>query len=278
MRIDAHQHLWAYDPAEYGWIGPGMEGLARDFLPPDLEPLLKQNGMDGTIAVQARQSLAETEWLLDLAARYRIIKGVVGWVDLRSPELSQELARLAPSRKLRGVRHVVQDEPDDDFMLQSDFLRGIGMLADFNLTYDILIYPRQLPAAIELVRHFPEQRFVLDHIAKPLIKERVLAPWDDGLRRLAGLPNVSCKVSGMVTEADWSAWQPQTFKPYLDVVLGAFGPERVMIGSDWPVCTLAGSYEEVLDIAFRYIEQFTPAEQAGILGENAARFYKIGEL
>jgi L-fuconolactonase len=277
MRIDAHQHLWAYDPAEYGWIGPGMAKLARDFLPPDLEPLLKKMGIDGTIAVQARQSLAETEWLLDLAERYAVIRGVVGWVDLCSPDLFQELALLAPARKLRGVRHVVQDEPDDDFMLRPDFLRGIGMLASFNLTYDILIYPRQLPAAIELVRRFPEQRFVLDHIAKPPIKEQILTPWDNGLRGLAALPNVSCKLSGMVTEADWSHWQPETFKPYLDVVLGAFGPARVMIGSDWPVCTLAGSYEDVLDIVLRYVEQFTAAEQAGILGENAARFYQIGE-
>jgi L-fuconolactonase len=174
MRIDAHHHLWAYDPAEYGWIEPGMGKLARDFLPPDLEPLLKETGMDGTIAVQARQSLAETEWLLDLSERYPVIRGIVGWVDLRSPGLSRELDRLAPLRKFRGVRHVVQDEPDDDFMLRPDFLRGIGMLAAFNLTYDILIYPRKLPAAIELVRSFPEQRFVRDHIAKPPIKERVL--------------------------------------------------------------------------------------------------------
>jgi L-fuconolactonase len=277
MRIDAHHHLWAYDPAEYGWIGPGMEKLARDFLLPDLEPLLKKTGIDGTIVVQAIHSRAETDWLLDLAERSPIIKGVVGWVDLRSPELSQELARLAPARKFRGVRHVVQDEPDDDFLLRPDIVRGIGMLAAFNLTYDILVYPRHLPAAIELVRRFPEQRFVLDHIAKPPIKEQLLAPWDDRLRRLAALPNVNCKLSGMVTEADWNHWQPETFKPYLDVVLAAFGTERVMIGSDWPVCTLAGTYEEVLGIVLRYVEQFTPAEQAGILGENAARFYQIGE-
>ncbi len=278
MRIDAHHHLWQYNPAEYGWIGPGLEPLARDFLPPDLAPLLKEAGIDGTIAVQARQSVRETEWLLGLADEYPFIKGVVGWVDLQSPDLAAQLARFSAARKLRGVRHVVQDEPDDAFMLRPAFLQGMGMLAAFNLTYDILIFPRQLPAASELASRFPAQRFVLDHIAKPLIKDHILEPWAGGVRRLAGYPNVACKLSGLVTEAAWQRWRYEDFVPYLDVIYAAFGPTRLMIGSDWPVCTVAGSYSQVLDIVYRFVAQFPPAEQAAILGENAARIYQIGEL
>ena len=275
MRIDAHQHFWHYSPQEYGWIGPDMAVLKQDRLPEDLAPLLAASGIDGTVAVQARQSLAETQWLLDLADQHSWIKGVVGWVDLRCPDLPAQLERFSAHPRFRGVRHVVQDEPDDRFMLGDDFQRGIGQLAEFGLTYDLLIFPRHLPAACELVGHFPDQPFVLDHIAKPLIRDRVLEPWATGLRRLAAFPNVWCKVSGLVTEADWHSWQLADFHPYLDVVLEAFGPERIMFGSDWPVCTLAGSYGQVSGIVAGYIGQLSTSEQAAVLGRTAQHFYRL---
>ena len=275
MNIDAHQHFWRYNESEYGWMGPGMETLKRDHLPPDLLPLLQSAGFDGTIAVQARQVLEETRWLLELADQYSFIKGVVGWVDLRSPQLHQQLEPFAAHPKLRGVRHVVHDEPDDQFMLREDFVRGIGLLSEFGLTYDLLLFPKHLPVACELVKRFPHQRFVLDHIAKPLIKDGILEPWATDLRKLAAFPNVFCKVSGMVTEANWQAWEPADFTPYLAVVLDVFGAERVMIGSDWPVCTVAATYEQVISIVADYIRQFSPDQQKRILGENARRFYGI---
>lgn len=275
MRIDAHQHFWNYSAAAYPWIPPGSP-LQRDWLPEDLLALQTPLGLDGSIAVQARQSLEESRWLLELADRQPSIKGVVGWVDLREREVDAQLARLAAHPKFRGVRHVVQDEPDDRFMLREDFLRGIGRLREFGLTYDILIFPKQLPAAIELVRRFPEQPFVLDHIAKPFIKAGALEPWAAQIRELAQSPNVWCKVSGLVTEADWAAWKAADFKPYLDVVFGAFGVERLMFGSDWPVCLLAGSYGRVFRLAADYAAQFSAADQAGFAGSNAAKFYGLG--
>ena len=278
MRTDAHTHFWRYRPEAYPWIGPGMEALAHDFLPPDLEPLLEETGIDATVAVTVRHTDSETEWLLGLAEIYPFIKGIVGWVDLRSPNLRRRLERLAPSRKLRGVRHPIQDEADPQFMLQPDFLRGIGMLHGFNLTYDVLVLPQHLPAAVELARKHPDQRFVLDNIARPPIAEGVLEPWDTGLQQLAELPNVFCKVSGLVTQANWQRWRREDFRPYLDVVFGAFGPGRTMIGSAWPVCTLAGSYADVMGVVFDYVSQFPPGDRAAILGDNAARFYQLGEL
>jgi L-fuconolactonase len=275
MRIDTHQHLWAYNPVEYAWMGPGMESLRRDFLPPDLAPLLKVSSVDGTVAVQARQTLEESTWLLELADQYPFIRGVVGWVDLRSLRVDEELEKLSRHRKFRGVRHVVQDEPDDRFMLREDFLRGIGRLKKFGLTYDLLLYARHLPAACELVKRFPEQPFILDHISKPLIKDRKLEPWATDIRRLAGFPNVTCKISGMVTEADWKNWKPTDFKPYLDVVFECFGPERLMVGSDWPVCTLAANYATVMQIAADYISKLSKDEQAAVWGGNALKFYGL---
>ncbi len=274
MKIDAHQHFWQYDPEEYGWIGAGMEVLKKDRLPTDLAPLLEAAGIDGTVAVQARQSLTETEWLLTLADQHPLIKGVVGWVDLRSPALREQLARFKAHARFRGVRHVVQDEPDQ-FMLRADFLRGLGLLAEFDLTYDILVFPRHLPVACEVVEQFPDQPFVLDHIAKPFIKDGRVTPWDMDIRRLAAYPNVCCKVSGMVTEADWQAWQPADFRPYLDIVFEAFGSRRIMFGSDWPVCTLAGSYAEVVELVDDYVGQLSAAEQANVWGETARRFYGL---
>jgi L-fuconolactonase len=275
MNIDAHQHFWCYNGREYGWMGPGMDILKKDHLPPDLSPLLQSAGFDGTIAVQARQVLEETRWLLELADQYPFIKGVVGWVDLRSPQLRQQLEPLAAHPKLRGVRHVVHDEPDDQFMLREDFVRGIGLLAEFGLTYDLLLFPKHLPVACELAKQFSGQRFVLDHIAKPLIKDGILEPWATDLRKLAAFPNVFCKVSGMVTEANWRVWQPSDFAPYLDVVFGAFGVKRIMIGSDWPVCTVSADYGQVMSIVMDYIHQFSFDEQKMVLGENARSFYEI---
>ncbi len=275
MKIDAHQHFWHYDPAEYSWIGAGMEVLKRDHLPGDLAPLLHAAGLDGSVAVQARQSVEETRWLLELAAREPAIKGVVGWVDLRSADAGRDLERLVVDAKLRGVRHVVQDEPDDEFMLRPDFLRGLSVLAEFGLSYDLLVFPRQLPAACRVVERLPQQRFVVDHIAKPLIREGRLEPWATDLRRLAALPNVMCKVSGLVTEASWQGWRAEDFAPYLDVVFEAFGPGRIMFGSDWPVCTLAAGYQQVVGLVAGYVASLPPAEQAGVWGSNAARFYGL---
>ena len=274
-KIDAHQHFWHYNPAEHVWMTGEMAALKRDFLPRDLKPLLEGLSFDGCVAVQARQNLEETRWLLELADHNDFVYGVVGWVDLRSPGLRTQLEQFAPHPRLVGVRHVVQDEPDDDFMLGDDFRRGIAGLAEFGLTYDVLIYPRQLPAAIRLVREFPEQPFVLDHIAKPAIAEGKLSPWEAGLRELAKSPNICCKLSGMVTEARWKRWTPGDFHRYLDVVFEAFGPDRLMIGSDWPVCTLSADHAPAMHIVIDYIRQQPAAQQEGILGENCARFYGI---
>jgi L-fuconolactonase len=275
MRIDAHQHFWRYSAEEYGWIGPGMAVLERDHLPGDLAPLLEGARVGGTVAVQARQTLAETAWLLELAAEHEFIKGVVGWVDLCGPDLRAQLERFGSDPGFRGVRHVVQDEADEWFMLRDEFLHGIRALAEFDLTYDILIYAHQLPVACEMVARFPEQPFVLDHIAKPLIKDGVLEPWASGIKRLAAYSNVACKVSGMVTEADWSAWQPAQMQPYLDAVCEAFGPDRILFGSDWPVCTLAGSYEQVIGLVSDFVGQLSVDEQTAVLGENARKFYNL---
>lgn len=277
MKIDAHQHFWTYNAGEYSWMGPGMETLKRDYLPPDLPPLLKSAGIDGTVAVQARQCLEESLWLLELADQYPFIKAVVGWVDLCSAEIDEQLAALAGHRKFRGVRHILHDEPDDRFMLREAFLRGLGRLAGYGLTYDLLLFPRHLSAACELVKQFPNQPFVVDHLAKPLIKARELSPWAADIRRLATFPNVFCKVSGMVTEADWRHWKPADFTPYLDVIFECFGTKHIMVGSDWPVCTLAGNYSEVLQIPADYLGKLSADEQAAVWGENAKRFYGIAD-
>ena len=272
MKLDSHQHFWSYDAAQYPWIPKGTP-LHRDWLPGDLAPLLGAAGLDGCIAVQARQTAEESRWLLELAEHHAIIKGVVGWVDLRAPRVGEELAELARHPRFVGVRHVVQAEPDNNFMLGADFLRGIGMLRAHRLTYDILIHAGQLPAAIALAKRFPEQPFVLDPIAKPPIKAGTHSPWREQIRELAKAPNVLCKVSGMVTEADAKAWQPADFRPYLDVVFEAFGEDRLMYGSDWPVCLLAAEYARVFALVRDYIAPLSAQVQAKVLGGNAARFY-----
>src|SRR5262245_24418894 len=275
MRIDTHQHFWRYDPVQYGWMGPNMGVLKKDHLPEQLQPLIKASVIDGTVAVQARQTLEESQWLLQLADRFPFIKGVVGWVDLRSHEVKEQVRQLASHSKFRGVRHIVQDEPDDQFMLGVDFLHGLGQLAAFDLTYDLLLYPRHLPIAAEVVKRFPGQSFVLDHISKPLIKKHELVPWSVEIRRLAKFQNVYCKISGMVTEADWQHWKPSDFKPYLDVIFESFGTNRLMIGSDWPVCTLAASYSQVMQIVADYIEGLSKDEQEHLWSVNAVHFYKL---
>jgi len=275
MRIDAHQHFWKYSAAEYEWISDEMGALKRDFLPHDLRPLLDANGFAGSIAVQALQSVRETEWLLALAAQNPFILGVVGWVDLCSREVRADLKRLSSNRKLVGVRHVVQGEPDDAFMLRADFRKGIALLAEFDLRYDLLLYPRHLPVAVKLVEKLPEQTFVLDHIAKPLIADGVLAPWAQDIAELAKYPNVWCKLSGMVTEARWRAWKPADFRPYLDVVFSAFGTERLMIGSDWPVCTVSASYAETIVLVTDYLRGLAEDDFERIRGQNCARAYGL---
>jgi len=275
MKIDAHQHFWQYNERDYGWMGTDMGKLKCDRLPADLAPLLAKTGIDGTITVQARQCLEETEWLLQLADENSFIKGVVGWVDLRSPQLELQLERFCYHPRLRGVRLWAHYEPDDVFMLRDDFIHGISKLRKYNLTYDLLLFAKHIPVACELVARFPEQTFVLDHISKPFIKDGKIEPWKTDIHHLASFQNVSCKLSGMVTEADWHNWKPEDFKPYMDIVLEAFSADRIMVGSDWPVCTVAGEYEEVMGIAANYIEQLSADEQTAIWAENAKRIYQV---
>lgn len=275
MNIDAHQHFWNYSPTEYPWIGAGMERLARDHLPADLEAVAKPEGIGGSVAVQARQSLAESRWLLTLAEQHPFLRGVVGWVDLRSDRVAHELAALAVHETFVGVRHVVQDEPDPRFLLGEAFVHGLRQLHQFGLTYDLLLYPHQLPAAIELVGLLPEQPFVLDHLAKPRIKTGEIDGWRRDIEALARHENVCCKLSGLVTEAVWRQWKPADFRPYLDVALAAFGPERLMFGSDWPVCLVAGDYAQVAGIVGDFLAALSPAEQESIWAGTATRFYGL---
>jgi L-fuconolactonase len=275
VRIDSHQHFWRYNSEEYGWIDDSMSSLQRDFLPADLKPELESVGFDAAIAVQARQTLEETRWLLELAEQSPFIAGVVGWVDLQSPDVRSQLLELANNPKLLGIRHIVQSEPDDEFLLRPDFLNGIATLEEFELTFDILIYARHLPVATEFVRRFPRQRFVLDHLAKPMIKTATMYPWSSHIRELARLPNVFCKLSGLVTEADWMHWTPEHIKPYLDTAFECFGPDRLMIGSDWPVCTVAGSYSQVMTLVIDYLGGHSAEVREAVLGANAERLWNL---
>jgi L-fuconolactonase len=275
MHIDAHQHFWIYNPAEYDWIDDSMSALRRDFLPADLKPELDRSDFQGSVAVQARQTLEETQWLLALAERSPSILGVVGWADLRSPSIRSQLKVLSQNPKLVGIRHIVQSEPDDRFLLQPEFLRGIATLEEFNLAYDILIYTKHLPIAAEFVERFPRQRFVLDHLAKPPIKSGQINSWTNGIRRLAEFPNVSCKLSGLVTEAEWQHWQPEQIVPFLDVAFESFGSNRLMIGSDWPVCLVAASYERALQIVKTYLQAKSTESREAVLGGNALRFWHL---
>jgi L-fuconolactonase len=276
MNIDAHQHFWIYNNTEYSWINDSMKVLQREFLPDDLHRELSAAGFSGSVAVQARQNAEETRWLLDLADRNPFIRGVVGWADIRSQSnLKKQLDEFCKSGRLAGLRHVVHDEPDDNFMLRDEFLEGISVLPDYGLTYDLLLFPRHLPVAEKMVAMFPDQKFVLDHIAKPLIKDKILDPWADDIKRLAAHKNVWCKLSGMVTETEWQSWKSSDFHPYLDIVFNAFGPGRLMTGSDWPVCTVAGRYSDVTAIVSKYISGMSPDDQKRILGMTCATFYNL---
>jgi L-fuconolactonase len=275
LRIDSHQHFWKFDPVRDSWIDESMAVIQRDFFPIDLEPILKKNNIDGCVAVQADQSEAETDFLLGLAGESDFIKGVVGWVDLRSADVVSRLEYYSQFNKLKGFRHVLQGETDRALMLNPSFVRGIKALKKHDLTYDILIYPDQLNFANSLVKQFPEQKFVIDHIAKPPIKTRGLKEWAKDMKVLAGLENLYCKISGMVTEADWQKWKTEDFEPYLHVVFETFGTKRLMFGSDWPVCNVAGGYDKVAGIAEHYSAQLSADEQADFWGGNAVRFYGL---
>lgn len=275
LRIDAHQHFWQYNPVRDSWITDDMGTIQRDFLPPDLYPLLQQQGIDGCVAVQADQSEEETDFLLRLAEKHAFIKGVVGWVDLRSPDLEERLIQYKKYAKLVGFRHVLQGEAQRDLMLREDFVRGIALLGKHQFTYDILIHADQLKFVPAFVEKFPAQRFVLDHLAKPLIKQREVEQWRKEMRQVALFPNVYCKISGMVTEASWNTWTAKDFRPYLDVVVDSFGQERIMFGSDWPVCLVAASYHQMIKIVNDYFAQFNEQTRALFFGNNAVRFYKL---
>ena len=274
MTIDAHQHFWQFDPVRDAWITDDMATIQRDFLPADLEPVLVQNGIDGCVAVQASQSEAETEFLVSLARAYDIVKGVVGWVDLQSPTLRERLTHFARFPQLKGYRHVAQAEPVD-FLTRSAVVAGIRTLAEFDLTYDILIFPTQLKAALHLVRSVPEVNFVIDHLAKPYVKKQDISRWSNFMAALAREPNVQCKLSGLVTEADWQNWSKRDFFPYLDVVFDYFGPDRLLFGSDWPVCLVAADYTQVRTLIDDYVAPWGEEVRAKVFGGNAVAFYRL---
>jgi len=275
FRVDAHQHFWIYNQEEYKWIDESMVKLRRNFLPSNLNRVLKRNGIDFCVTVQARQTLQETKWLLELAQNNSFIKGIVGWVDLKSGSMEQDLEKFAAYKKFKGVRHVLQDEDDDRYMLRLDFKQGLRQLEKYGLTYDILIYPRHIKYACNLVYEFPHQKFIIDHLAKPLIKESKIEPWKKDMQKLAREDNVLCKLSGMVTETNWDSWKQEDFVPYMETLLEVFGPNRLLFGSDWPVCTVAAKYRQVLKIVTNFISSLSQAEQAHIMGQNAIDFYNL---
>jgi L-fuconolactonase len=275
MMIDSHLHFWKYHPVKDAWITNDMKVIKQDFLPADFLPLLQQNTIGGCVAVQADQSEAETDFLLQLAAENDFIKGVVGWIDLRAANVEERMEHFVKYKKLKGFRHIVQAEAQDDFLLRDDFCSGIAKLASYNFTYDILVFPKQLPYAVKLVQLFPQQAFVINHLAKPNFAIADFLEWEKNIRAIAVYKNVCCKVSGMVTEADWKNWQPADFLFCLDVVTAAFGINRLMFGSDWPVCLLAASYPQVSNIVRDYFSKFSIAEQQQFFGTNAINFYHL---
>ncbi len=276
MKIDSHQHFWQYDPDKHIWMSSEMALLKQDYLPSDLKNELVKNGLDGCVSVQASQSEGETEFLLKLASENEFIKGVVGWVDFRADNISDRLAYYANSdSKIKGFRHVIHDEPDVDFMLGKAFQHGLSFLANHHFTYDLLIFPKHLKASLELINNFPYQKFVIDHIAKPPIAKGEIDDWKKYMRTIGKNEQVYCKLSGMVTEANLKNWKYEDFVPYLDVVVESFGMERIMFGSDWPVCLLSCDYNKMKGIVDRYISEFSPANQEKILGLNAIKFYSL---
>jgi len=274
--IDAHQHFWKYNAEEFDWINDDMKVIRKDFLPVDLKPLLTENNIDGCIAVQTKQIEEENNFLLQLADENDFIKGIVGWVDLMGNDIEDRLNFWSHQKKIKGFRHILQGEENRSLMLEPSFKNGIGLLKKYDFTYDILIFPDQLKFALELVKIFPEQKFVIDHIAKPYIKSGEIEEWKNDIRKFKSCENVYCKISGMVTETEWNNYSPKTFKPYLDVVAETFGTKRLMYGSDWPVCLVAASsYKEVYKIAEQYFNSFSKDEQEDFFGNNAVRFYSL---
>ena len=273
-RIDAHQHFWKYNPLRDAWL-TDFSILQNDFLPAGAAPFLQQHNIDGCIAVQADQSENETDFLLQLAAENTLIKGVVGWINFCADNVEERLSHYAKNKKVKGFRHILQAEPDDEFMLKDKFLNGISLLDKYGFSYDVLVYPRHLRYVQQLVAMFPDQPFVVDHLAKPFIKQQELKIWQEDIQKIALYPNVYCKVSGMVTEADWHQHRYEHFVPYLDTVVQAFGFNRIMFGSDFPVCLLAASYNNMFGIVEKYFLSFSPDKQALFFGGNASRFYRL---
>lgn len=278
QRIDAHQHFWKFDPVRDNWINSDMSVIARDFLPDDLLPLLQRNNIDGTVVVQTCHMDEDNRFMLELADQHSFIKGVVGWVNLQSIKVEDKLKYYHERfPKMKGFRHVLQADPDDQLMLRDGFKNGISFLNKYNFTYDILIYPKHLKYAAQLAAEFPDQKFVVDHLAKPHIKTREIDSWKRDIEALSKNLNVYCKVSGMLTEADWYSWKTEDFTPYLDAVFNAFSINRVMYGSDWPVCKLAGGYNRAMEILQIYTSRFSEREQEQFYGGNAIEFYNLTE-
>jgi L-fuconolactonase len=275
LKIDSHQHFWTYNEEMTSWITPEMALLRRDFMPQDLASVLKGSKIDGCVVIQVNQGREENVFQLNNANNHDFVKGVVGWVDLQAADIYEQLQELSCYDKLKGFRHILQGEQDRALMLRPAFLHGIKALAKYGFSYDILIYPDQLMCVSELVARFPEQRFVIDHIAKPDIKEGNIDQWSAGIKALQSYENLFCKVSGMVTEADWTSWKAEDFEPYLDVVFETFGTKRLMFGSDWPVCLLASDYADVVSLAENYVSKLTTNEQSLFWGGNAIEFYNL---
>lgn len=275
MRIDSHQHYWFYHPVKDAWITDEMNVIKRDFSPDDVWPLMQKNNIDGCIAVQADQSENETQYLLSLAEQHPFIKAVVGWVDFRSPDIAERLEYFSRFKLLKGFRHIVQAEKEDDFLLRADFCNGIQYLSRYHYTYDVLVYPRHLKYALQFVERFPEQKFVIDHFAKPVIKNKVMQPWLSDLSKFAAYPNVYCKMAGLVTEADWMNWKKEDFVPYFEAVLNIFSADRIIFGTDWPVCLTGQSYNQVCELTQYLVDGLSAADQSKIWGGNAVAFYNL---
>ncbi len=275
MIIDAHQHFWNYEPVKHKWIDDTMSVIRKDFTPSDLKEVYDNNGIDGCVAVQADQTTDETDFLISLSEKYSFIKGIVGWVDLRTANVQEDLEKYSNYNKVKGFRHVVQGEADHNFLLRPNFLKGISNFEAYNYTYDILIFPHQLGATLEFAKKFPNQKFVIDHIAKPYIKDGFYDGWAALMKEIGKLENVHCKISGMITEADYNLWTAEQIQPYMELVLNSFGSERLMFGSDWPVCLVAGNYTKVKEVTTNFIAKLSSSEQAAIMGRNAIAFYNI---
>ncbi len=275
MVIDSHQHFWNYEPVKHQWICDEMSFIRKNFTPKDLEKVYEEHNIDGCVAVQADQTLEETDFLLDLATQNDFIKGIVGWVDLRAENIDEVLSHYSKFEKIKGFRHVVQAESDHNFLLRPKFLNGISKLEHYGFVYDILVYPHQLGSVLEFVQRFPTTKFVIDHIAKPYIKDGFYEGWATMMSKIAKFPNVYCKLSGMNTEADYKTWTPEQLEPYMQLVLNEFGTKRLMYGSDWPVCLVAGNYQRVKETVINFISKLSTEEQNAIMGQNAIQFYNL---